>query len=173
MTEPRKSGVGRKILRIVLCILLGINLTVLLLQGRTGKTLLQKAPALLPVSGGSMEPKFHDGDAILVVPTAFEALEVDDIVVFYRDDQLIVHQIVERNDETLITRGTANYAPDAPVSQEEYRARAICRIPLIGSIWLVYSSLPLFLCWTALLILLIFGADLFPLLYERIRKHKE
>lgn len=169
----KRNGKGRKAVQIVLSLLLVLNLVILLLQGTTGRALLQKAPALLPVSGGSMEPKYHDGDAILVVPAAFESLETDDIVVFYRENQLIVHQIIARSDETLITKGTANSAPDAPVSKEEYRAKAVCRLPLVGSIWLMYSSLPLFLGWTALLILLIFGVDLFPALYERIRKHEE
>ena len=174
----RKNGRIGRILRIVVSALLAVilifNLTVLLLQLRTGKDFLRSTPvALLQVSGGSMEPVLHGGDAVLVRQEPFSAVTEGDIIVFCRGEELIVHEVIAVSDDCVVTQGTANAVPDAPVSEAEYRARLICRIPALGVIWKFCSSAPLFLLWTLLLVLLLFGTDIFPALYEQLQKRKK
>lgn len=170
MTKQKK---GAKLLRIILLALLAMNLLILLLQANSDSGLIPNAPALLQVTGGSMEPKLHNGDAILIVPTPYEKLDMGDVVVFYRGGELITHEIISGNVSGFVTQGAANPLPDGLMGREEYRARVICRIPLLGSIWLMYSSVPLFLCWMILLILLVFGSEIFPAVYDRLKQKKD
>lgn len=171
--NDRIKKVLHRIVSVMLTVLLIFNLTALLLQFRTGTDFLRNTPvALLQVSGGSMEPVLHAGDAVLVRQEPFSAVTEGDIIVFCRRDELIVHKVIEVGEGSVVTQGTANAVPDAPVREEEYRARLICRIPALGVIWKFCSSAPLFLLWTLLLVLLLFGTDIFPALYEHLQKRK-
>jgi len=172
--NQRKGTVHRAVC-ILLTLLLILNLTVLVLQSRRGADFLSKAPfAFLQVSGGSMEPVLHSGDAILIRQERFSSLTEGDIIVFCRGGELIVHEIITMGDGYVITQGTANDVPDEPVSADDYCAKMVCRIPALGAIWQFYTSVPLFFLWTVLLILLLFGGDIFSGLYEKIQhRNKE
>lgn len=159
--------------RIILALLLVLNVVILIAQVRSGTDFLKNSPAaLLQVSGGSMEPKYHSGDAILVRPGRFESVKTGEVIVFCRDGELITHEVIAAGGGQLVTQGTANCEPDAPVSAEEYRATVICRIPGLGAVWRMYTSLPRLLAWTALLVLLIFGTEWFPAIYDRLQQRK-
>ena len=172
--EPRKRNWPRLVLRCVLAAVLVLNLAVLALRSQDGDPALRSVPlALLQVTGGSMEPKYHAGDAILTRPVPFEELRTGDVIVFSRDGELIVHQVIAKGSGSVVTQGTANEQPDEPVSREEYRARVVARIPLLGAVMSVYTSVPSFLLFAALLTLLVFGDRIFPAVFRRLAKEEK
>lgn len=157
------------IVKIILILLLVMNLIVISLEGTRGVGYLEKVDmAFLKVSGGSMEPMLHDGQIVLAWQTDFEKVEQGDVVVFLRDGELIMHQVYEKTEEYIYTQGIANKYPDEPVSKEEYRARMITVIPLLGFVWRIYSDTVLFILWSILLIVLIFGKDIFSELFDKL-----
>ena len=173
MQKDSKSGTGRCIFRIFLLLVLVCNVLVILLQCFQGTELLSRLPvAVLEVSGGSMEPSLHDGDGLLTVRTPFFRLKPGDVVTFARDGELITHKVIALREGKLITQGTANNVPDDPVSETDYCARVLLRLPRMRALWRIYGSVPSFLVFTALVVLLIFGSDIFPTVYSAILKRK-
>ena len=169
MEMPRRKRVARWLLRGLLILLLAGNLALALFQSRVGTEAIAGLPwALVEVTGGSMEPVLEAGDAILVYQAPYYELEPGDIIVFSRDGELIVHEIVGRDGEDLITQGAANESPDAPVSREEYRARLVLRIPLLGGVWAVSRRPVGFVIYALLLSALLFGREIFSALYTAL-----
>lgn len=162
------------ILRAVLVLLLVANLGLILLQFRSGPGAMDRIPfALIEVTGGSMEPKLHEGDAILAYQSPYSELEVGDVIVFSRDNGLIVHEIIEVREDCLITQGCANELPDSPVTETDYRAEMLFCIPKLGGIRKIYTSPLRFLTFAVLLGLLIFGTDIFSAVYEALFERKK
>lgn len=84
------------------------------------------------VLSGSMEPEFSKGDLIFVKET-LEYAE-NDIVVFQDGNTLVVHRIVEIDEDTITTKGDANNAADEPITQEVIKGEVIGCIPFVGEI---------------------------------------
>ena len=168
-----KKRSGNIVLNIILIVILIVSIVISILEYKDGKDFLINSPyALLRISGGSMEPELHDGDAVLVSNAKFDSLRIGDVIVFSNSDELIVHKITKIDEGYVITQGTANKDPDEPVREKDYKARVVCRIPLLGKIWRMYSTPVLFLIWTLLLVLLIFGREIFSAIYDLIQAAK-
>lgn len=97
----------------------------------------------LAVATGSMEPNISVGDMVICAQAGGEDLEVGDVMVFYRDGEIVVHRIVGIAEETTgpvyTTRGDANNADDAdPVPAEDVIGRVILVVPKLGrlSLWM-------------------------------------
>ena len=79
--------------------------------------------ARLAVSGGSMMPSLWPGDILEVHRVAVTDVSKGDIVVFVRDNRLIVHRVLrinrEHNEITVTTRGDRSARVDSPVSVNE------------------------------------------------------
>jgi len=88
------------------------------------------------ITSGAMEPTLKVNDAVMVDKTVpFDALEVDDIIVFLRPsghDRTIVMRIVDistnsEGERTIRTKGDANPASipgtDFPITEKEYIGR--------------------------------------------------
>jgi signal peptidase len=79
--------------------------------------------ARLAVGGSSMLPSIWPGDVLQIHRVAAADLAVDDIVVFARENRLVVHRILSLNrecdDVVLITRGDRSPKSDSPVSASE------------------------------------------------------
>lgn len=84
------------------------------------------------VLSGSMEPEFSKGDLIFVKET-LEYAE-NDIVVFQDGNTLVVHRIIEIDEDTITTKGDANNATDEPITQEMIKGEVIGCIPFVGEI---------------------------------------
>ena len=176
VSERRNAARRRRrlALRLLLILLMTAELLLLAIQEARGTEFVRDLPvAVIQVSGGSMEPVLHNGDAILIRQVPFTSLTEGNIIVFSRDGELIVHEIVERGESSVITKGTANPVPDEPVGELEYRARMVAKIPGLGSILNIYGSTPRFLLFATLLILLFFGDDIFSQLYDTMQKHRQ
>ena len=72
------------------------------------------AQALLPVTGSSMFPCMQPGD-LLEIRRSDCPIQIGDVVVFDRHGRLVVHRVVGRTGDLLITRGDRLRYPDAPV----------------------------------------------------------
>lgn len=154
-------------LRCFLALVLVAEVVLAAQQSRKGPELVRDIPvAIIQVTGASMEPVLHDGDAVLVRQVPFDELRTGDIIVFCRNDELVVHEIIELGESSAITKGAANPVPDEPVGEAEYCARMSGKVPGLGRIMNMYSNIPRFLAFSFLLILLFFGTDIFPLIYD-------
>lgn len=167
----KKLSAGKIIAVIILTIILVFNLVVISLGRDSNTGILNKLPiAILPVVGSSMEPKLHSGDAILTVNTPFFKIKVGDTVVYARAGELITHEVISRTRETLICKGTNNEYQDSEVGLDEYKARVVGKIPLLGSLWRISSSPIRFAIFALLMAILIFGKEIFSALFGKIEK---
>ena len=84
------------------------------------------------VLSGSMEPRLSIDDLIIV--TKQEEYNVGDVVVYQQHGTLIVHEIIEKNDQEVVTKGTANNIADDPIGIDSIKGKVISSIPFIGRI---------------------------------------
>lgn len=84
------------------------------------------------VLSGSMEPTLGVNDVIIVREA--DSYEVDDIVVYQSGMSLVVHRIIAKDGETIITRGDANNTADAPIAASAIKGEVIAHIPAAGQI---------------------------------------
>ena len=114
------------------------------------------------VMSGSMEPALSVNDLVFV--TSAQEVEEGDIVVFQQEGSLLIHRVVRKDGETLVTKGDANDAPDPPIRKDAIKGKAVGSLPWIGALILFVKSPAGFL------LLLIGGVVLFELPYYRARK---
>ena len=116
----------------------------------------------------SMEPDLPVGSLIVIVPTAFEDIQVGDDITYVRDKNLtiVTHRVISK-DETnhyLTTQGIQNNAPDVPTMYDNVIGVARFHIPVLGNlvIWLdtTWGKIIAFATVAALvLISLLFDSD--------------
>ena len=101
---------------------------------------------MFAVLSGSMEPAYHTGSIVFVVPQDFSELEVGDTVTYVLNEQLVTvtHRIVEIDSENMrvVTHGDANAedALDAPVMYENIVGKVVFSIPGLGFIATLLST---------------------------------
>ena len=90
------------------------------------------------ITSGSMWPELKRGDLILIKHVPEEEIEMGDIIVWQNADGFTIHRVVELRDKTVITKGDANFAADAPVAYADVVGRMVklgtkpFRIPYLG-----------------------------------------
>ena len=84
------------------------------------------------VLSGSMEPAMYTGDLIIVSEN--QPYEENDVVVFQSGNSLVVHRIVEMDENTVTTKGDANNTADAPVDKTAVKGTVIAVVPKIGTL---------------------------------------
>lgn len=88
-------------------------------------------PAL--VLSGSMEPTISTKDLAIIKKAGSYA--VNDIVVFKDEsDNMVMHRVVDINNDTVITKGDANNSADDPISRDKIIGIYSFKIPLLGKI---------------------------------------
>lgn len=165
-----KTKIIKTAITVLLLIILAFNLLIIKSEQEEDAGILNNLPlSIIPVAGSSMEPYLSPGDAILTTNAPFYSIKVGDVIVYARSGDLITHQVIERSRESLVTKGIANKSEDSPaVSLQEYKAKVVCKIPLLGSLWRIGSS-PLRLSVLALLlVLIVFGKDIFSAIYTKL-----
>jgi signal peptidase I len=68
----------------------------------------------LPVVGMSMAPTFADGEIVAMRGDDADTYAIGEIVVFRREGGLVIHRIVDRSRDLIVSRGDARFAPDPP-----------------------------------------------------------
>lgn len=135
--EKSKKRIWKGIFRIVLLSICGMILGLNLYQLNANRLVGNQLPmpfgyGAAVVLSGSMEPEFSKGDLIFVKET-LEYAE-NDIVVFQDGSTLVVHRIIEIDDEKITTKGDANNVADEPITQEMIKGEVIGCIPFVGEI---------------------------------------
>ena len=121
---------------------------------------------------GSMEPTIPVGSVVYVERVEPESVLPDDIIAFYREDEVVTHRAVENHylyDE-IVTKGDANESNDInPVKYGEFIGKVRWHFPLVGNYLSVYSSQV-----TKLYLLCLAACGvLFNILANRIRVHQD
>ncbi|MBR6322296.1 MAG: signal peptidase I [Lachnospiraceae bacterium] len=89
------------------------------------------------VVSGSMEPNIHVNDVLLFQAHQPSEYHVGDVILYLRDEgtpdeMLISHRIQSIDGNTLVTKGDANIAADAPINFSQVVGRMSIRIPYVG-----------------------------------------
>lgn len=135
-----------------------------------GPEALEDMPyAFLQIQGDSMEPELHEGDGVFVWQTPFEDLKLHDDIVFYQDGTLVTHRVISKEGDYVVAQGIANDIEDDPVTEENYRAKVLFKIPKMELILIMYETPALMIIFVVLLAALLFGNDLFRLIYENMQ----
>jgi len=73
--------------------------------------------------GGSMIPYLREGDLVTVVPV--KKCRVGDIVLYNRGNSLIMHRVLAKFSDKIITKGDAATRLDPPISPQDILGRAV------------------------------------------------
>ena len=84
------------------------------------------------VSTGSMAKTLNIYDVILVKIT--KEVEVNDIITYKNNDELITHRIMEINENKIITKGDANNTEDKEITTDVVIGKVISVYPKLG-VW--------------------------------------
>ena len=114
------------------------------------------------VLSGSMEPELSVNDVIIVHDD--DSYKIGDVVVYQKGSELIVHRIIDIDDETITTKGDANNTSDEPINKKNIKGTVVFTIPFVGIIVNFLKS-------TVGIIILIIGA--FFLMEMSFRRKKE
>ena len=95
--------------------------------------------ASAPCQGDSMCGTVEPGDCVWVFPISYNLLTIGDVVAFKARGKVVVHRIIGRTGDGLITRGDGNWGRDTDlliagnlVGKVEARERGGVRMPVIG-----------------------------------------
>ncbi len=77
----------------------------------------------LRVAGASMLPTLWPGDLLTVHRCHPSALAPRSIIVFRQDQQLVVHRVMHRSGNRIVTRGDARARLDAPIELDQVVGR--------------------------------------------------
>ncbi len=121
----------RRTLLAILGILLGVNVYLANARSIAGNRLpMPFGIGAAVVLSGSMEPELSVDDVIIVRET--DSYGINDIVVYDTGREMVVHRIIERDGDTVITKGDANNTPDEPISADSIKGKVIFTIPGAG-----------------------------------------
>jgi signal peptidase len=93
--------------------------------GIAAETLLASGQLRLRVTGGSMLPALIPGDVVQFHSCAAEHAEPGDVVLFRREDRFVVHRVVTKASDGLLTQGDALAQPDLPVSSADVIGKVV------------------------------------------------
>lgn len=95
--------------------------------------------SIVTVLSGSMEPEFSPGDMLLI--KAQKDYEVGDIVTYEDQSSYVTHRIIEEDQDSYLTKGDANNAPDGKrIPKENIYGAVHLVIPGVGNLVLFLKS---------------------------------
>ncbi len=129
----------RRVLLVIVGLIVGVNLYSWNAAALAGNTLpMPFGIGASVVLSGSMSPTLEVNDLIFVQEK--DHYEVGDIVVYQSGQNLIVHRIIDKEENMITTQGDANNAADDPVNVNTVKGAVVFRIPLLGSFVNVLKS---------------------------------
>ena len=131
----KKFKTAVRFLLIVLAgAVLGVNVYLWNARTLTGNVLpMPMGVGAAMVLTGSMEPTISPDDLIVVAEQ--ESYDVDDIVVYQSVSMLVVHRIIDMDEETVTTKGDANNTTDEPVKRSAIKGEVVAVIPMLGTVF--------------------------------------
>lgn len=150
----------------LLIAVLAISMAIFLVTRIQGNTPTVFGYTIFRISTGSMEPELMVGDIILdkVIDDETE-ISVGDVITFEGgsqfDGMLVTHKVIEApytdsNGEVMLqTHGIANEIDDTPIRFSQVRAKMICKVPFIDTLYNLFLT-PSGLIILILLIILVF-----------------
>ncbi len=130
-TKKKKSALWRRLALAALGIILGVNAYLANARGLAGNQIpMPFGFGAAVVLSGSMEPTLGTHDLIIVRETG--SYEVGDIVVYQSGNTLIVHRVIAKDGETVVTQGDANNLADDPIEIGVIKGEVIAHIPAVG-----------------------------------------
>lgn len=130
-TFTKTHMVLRSVLLVVISLILGFGIYSWNAKSLTGNVMpMPLGIGTAVVLSGSMEPELSVDDVIIVM--ARSEYEVGDNVVYQDGRSLVVHKIVEKDGDTVITQGAANNTPDEPIDASAIKGKVVFVIPSLG-----------------------------------------
>lgn len=81
----------------------------------------------LEVVTGSMSGTIEIGDGVIVKIT--KDVEENDIIVYEKDNELITHRLINKEEQVLVTKGDANNIEDDPIAEDMVVGKVIYILP--------------------------------------------
>lgn len=162
----RVARMIKNIICWILIAVLAVTLIVFLTTRIQGNTPTVFGYTFFRITSGSMEPELMIGDVILdkVIEDETE-ISVGDVITFEGgsqfDGKLVTHKVIKapytdsNGNLMLQTHGIANEIDDTPINFSQVRAKMVCKIPYIDTLYNLFLT-PSGLIILILLILLVF-----------------
>jgi len=133
--SKKKASRGGTPLRWVLAVaaglILGVNVYLANARGLAGNQMpMPFGFGAAVVLSGSMEPALEIDDLLIV--REMDKYEVGDIVVYQSGSTLIVHRIIAKDAQTVVTQGDANNTADEPIALQAVKGKVVARFPGVG-----------------------------------------
>ena len=139
--DRRGLTVWRRILLVVAGLIFGVNVYTWNAGILGGNSLpMPFGIGTAVVMSGSMEPTLSVNDLVYIREA--EEYSVGDIVVFQSGKSLVIHEIIDINDDIVTTKGQANNTADEPISVMYIKGRMILAVPYVGIVVKFVKSLP-------------------------------
>ena len=73
-----------------------------------------------------MIPEFKAGDLAITYKTDFDDLEVGDVITYLHDNKIIIHRIITKTDDYVMTKGDNNPTEDGVlIDRQNYLGKLI------------------------------------------------
>ena len=120
----------RLVLLIVCGTILGVNVYMINARNLVGNHMpMPFGYGAAVVLSGSMEPELSVGDLIFVRET--DQIEVNDIVVYQSGSSLVVHRVMDIQENMVTTQGDANNVADEPIDLSLVKGEVFFYFPAI------------------------------------------
>lgn len=80
--------------------------------------------SIFQIETGSMSPELEIED-IIIVKLGNDNLNVNDIITFRQDENLVTHRIMKIEDKLITTKGDGNNSEDEPITKENVIAKTV------------------------------------------------
>jgi signal peptidase len=126
----------KNVVRILFLIFVGITVGVNFYAWNAGNLVGDHLPmpfgyGASVVLSGSMEPVLSAGDLVIIKET--KNVDVGDVIVYQSsDNELIIHRIISRDNDTIVTQGDANNAADVPITIDAVKGKMTRHVPKLG-----------------------------------------
>ncbi|MBO7659236.1 MAG: signal peptidase I [Clostridia bacterium] len=138
---------GKIVFRAFLILIIGVTVGMAVYTWNAKRVFHNEMPMPFGIGSSvvlspSMEPTLHVNDLVFIKKAT--TFDVKDIVVYQAGSTLVIHRIIEKNDEnrTVITKGDNNDADDGEIPLESIKGKMAFRIPYAGVVFKALKSLP-------------------------------
>lgn len=132
------KSIIRRIVLGFIGIVLGISVYFMNASSTGNQLPMPLGIGLANVLSGSMEPTFSKGTLLIVRES--NDIDVGDIVVYQSQGELIVHRVVEVDQESVVTKGDANNVCDEPFVRSQVKGIVCFYIPFLGTLLSIFKT---------------------------------